>query len=133
MKKYDFIFKISFITYLLALIARPYMTARIWADIILFIFIFSCMYQITYIFYLRKKENVTFLKSIAKYFLYLTYTGDIVVGYMLLDTVLEIGYHNGWELIGLLFVGLPIFIICSIYQFVYYGLKRKKSKEINNL
>lgn len=133
MKKYDFIFKISFITYLLALIARPYMTARIWADIILFIFIFSCIYQITYIFYLRKKENLTFSKSIVKYFLYLTYIGDIIVGYMLLDAILEIGYSSGWELIGLLFVGLPIFIICSIYQLVYYILKRKKIKKVNNL
>lgn len=121
MKKYDFIFKISFINYLLALIAIPYMTASSWADIILFIFIFSCIYQIAYIFYLRKKENVTFLKSIANYFLYLTYTGDIVVGYMLLDMMLE----GGWALIRLLFIGLPIFIICSIYQLVYYRLKRK--------
>lgn len=132
MKKYDFIFKISFISYLLALIARPYMTAQSWADSILFIFIFSCMYQITYILYLRKKENVTFLNSIANYFLYLTYISDILVGYMFLDTVLEIGYTNGWELVGLVYIGLPVFIICSIYQFVYYRLKRRKTKKINN-
>ena len=69
MKKYDFIFKIAFINYLLVLIARPYITGRTWADIILFMFIFSCVYQIIYIFYLRKKENLTFLKSIANYFL----------------------------------------------------------------
>lgn len=133
MNKYDFIFKVSFINYLLALIAAPYMTARTWADIILFLFIFSCIYQIIYIFYLRKKENVTFSKSIANYFLYLTYTSDIVVGAMFLDMVLEIGYDSGWEEVGFIFVWLPVFIISSIYQFIYYTIKRKKKKEINKI
>ena len=133
MKKYNFIFKISFISYLLALVAMPYMTARIWADIILFIFIFFCIYQINYIFYFRKEENVTFLEGIANYFLYLTYTCDVVVGYMLLDAVLEIGYTNGWEWIGLVFVGLPTFVVCSIYQFIYYRLKKRKKDIKENI
>lgn len=133
MKKYDFIFKLSFINYILVLIALPYITARTWADIILFLFIFSCIYQITYIFYLRKKENVTFLKSIANYFLYLTYTSDVIVGAMFLDMLLEIGYDSGWEEVGFIFVWLPVFIISSIYQFIYCIIKRKKNKEINKL
>ena len=126
MNKYDFIFKVSFI-------AAPSMTERTWADIILFLFIFSCIYQIIYILYLRKKENVTFSKSIANYFLYLTYTSDIVVGSMFLDMVLEIGYDSGWEAVGFIFVWLPVFIISSIYQFIYYKIKRKKNKEINKI
>ena len=133
MNKYDFILKMSFISYLLVLVAKPYITARTWADIILFLFIFSCIYQIAYILYLRKKENVTFLRSIANYFLYLTYMGDIIAGYLLLDTYVGIGYTSGWEKVGLVFVGLPIFIISSIYQLIYYLLKRKKCKKTNNL
>jgi len=126
MKKYDFIFKIAFINYLLVLIARPYITGRTWADIILFMFIFSCVYQIIYIFYLRKKENLTFLKSIANYFLYLTYIGDVIAVYSFFDAMRNIA---GWEMISFLFIGLPIFVICSIYQFMYYIIKKKKSKD----
>lgn len=67
--KYSKIFNISFISYILIIFAGPYVTAQTWADICMFLFCSSLLYQLVFIFYLRKKENIKLGKCIAKYFL----------------------------------------------------------------
>lgn len=131
MKKYNLFFKLSFINYLLILIAIPYITARIWADIILILFICSCLYQIIYIAWLRKKENVKFLTSIAGYFLNLTYILDIIViSFVITEIILQLGYIGGLEGAVLIIIGLPVYIVAIIYKIIYYRLKnRNKTKK----
>lgn len=70
MKIYTNIFKITFITYIMIIIARPYVTAQLWADICLLLFLVTLIYQIIYIIHLRKKENIKFYKSLITYFIY---------------------------------------------------------------
>ena len=78
MKKYTNIFVITFITYILMIFARPYVTAQVCADLCLFLFILAIIYQIVYIIYFRKKDNVNFVKSYVfyrciKYYKYIHY------------------------------------------------------------
>ena len=132
MSKYDLIFRISFINYLLVLIARPYITARTWADIILLVFILSCIYQFTYIVYFRKKDGLKISISIANWFLYITYIMDILVIYFLIDIILALGNIGGLEGAVLMIIGLPIYLIAIIYKIIYYRIIKRKSNNIKN-
>ena len=69
MKKYTNIFVITFFTNILMIFARLYVTAQVWADLCLFLFILATIYQVVYIVYFRKKDNVNFLKSLFMYFI----------------------------------------------------------------
>lgn len=134
MKKCSLLFKLSFINYFLVLIARPYITARTWADIILILFIISCIYQIIYILLMRRKGNITFLKGLSDYFLNLTYVMDVVViCFIITEIILKLGYIGGLEGAILIIIGLPIYIIAIIYKIIYYRLNnRNRSKKSNN-
>ena len=70
MKKYSLIFKLSFLSYIACIFVTPYITARTYADVIFFIFLFCCGYELLYLFYLRKKDNVSFGKALADLFRY---------------------------------------------------------------
>ncbi len=50
-EKYDLFFILSFVSYVLIMIASPYVTAQLWADIILLLFIMALVYQFIYIFF----------------------------------------------------------------------------------
>ena len=67
--KYNLLFKLSFIMYILIIFARPYVSAKVWADAILVLFVVAVGYQLLYLFYLRKKEHLKFGRTIAQYFL----------------------------------------------------------------
>lgn len=60
MQKYNLIFRISFTSYIMFMIAMPYITALFWADSFMIVFIISLIYQFAYLFVLRKKENKKF-------------------------------------------------------------------------
>lgn len=82
-KKYDLIFRLSFVSYVLILIASPYVTAQTWADIILLIFIMTLVYQFVYIFFLRKKYNKKFSNVFFRFLLYgmTSVSVYIIIGY----------------------------------------------------
>ena len=132
MKKFNFFFKLSFINYFFVLIAIPYITARIWADIILILFILSCIYQIMYIIFLRRHENITFLKSLLEWFLNITYVMDvIVIFFVITEIILNLGYIGGLEGAILIIIGLPIYVVSIIYKIIYHKLhNRNKDKKI---
>ncbi len=132
MSKYDLINKISFINYLLVLIARPYITARAWADIIFLVFILSCIYQFTYILYFRKKDGLKISTSIANWFLYITYIMDILVIYFLIDVIFALGNIGGLEGVVLIIMGLPIYVLAIIYKIIYYKILKRKFNSIKN-
>jgi hypothetical protein len=119
------VFRLTFISYVSVFLARPYVTAEAWADIILLLFIASCGYQLAYVFYLRKKEDVRFLRSLAEFFLYLCFAVELYI--LLFYLVIDSG--TGWEFVFY----IPAFILCLIYQicFLLVGRiikKRKQSK-----
>ena len=67
--KYNLLFKLSFIMYILMIFARPYVSAKVWADAIVILFVIAVGYQLLYLFHLRKKEHLKFGRAIAQYFL----------------------------------------------------------------
>lgn len=138
-KKYSLIFLLSFITYFFILIARPYVSARWSADIVLLIFIIAIIYQIIYIFYLRKYSNVSLKYAIVLYFLYLFLILEIYIIYyylhIFISNFIEIngGFaekvtnslnyikNDGWANL----INLPILAICVFYQITFFIIKRK--------
>ena len=143
MKKYSLIYMLSFVFYSLALVSLPYITVQTWADILFFLFIGSCIYQLIYIIYLRKKENVTLGRSIARYFLYLSIVGSIFIVITYLDLFIN-GYEQrtfvtgdlietyykfeAWKNAGFVnFFCLPLLAMFTIYEILYALKGRKKS------
>ena len=45
------------------------MSAKVWADAIVILFVIAVGYQLLYLFHLRKKEHLKFGRAIAQYFL----------------------------------------------------------------
>lgn len=136
--KFDFILKLTYISYILIIKARPYVTARTWADIVMFIFVNSIIYQLCYLFFLRKKENVSFLRSLAKMFLYFSFVINAYIIFYYIDI-----YINGYTFCFLSFVGethygfeawkeypfgIPVIIVFTIYEICYFVALRRTKK-----
>lgn len=148
MRKYSLLnsmFLMSFIMYSVILFASPYVTARTWADVIMLIFLVAVCYQLVYLFYLRKKDNLKFGRCLALYFLCLfgsleiyaiLYYADLAVnGYTPTDFL---GNQTGETVYGLRavkddgwahFVFVPLFIICTIYQIIYFVVVSRKGRK----
>lgn len=124
MQKYTLVFRLSFIGYLLAALARPYITAQTWADIILMLFLGCCAYQLLYILFFRRKDGAGFLRSIARLFLYTTF---VLYLYTFLFYAFDVGYHMGLEFL----IYIPLNILCLVYQALYVAIdgKMKKGRE----
>ena len=141
--KYNIGFKISFIMYTLALVALPYMTARTWADIIALLFVVAVFYELFYLFYLRKKDNVKLSRAIAQYFLYLLISLELYVLINCIDLAVNgytptdfLGNSIGEAVYGLkaiiedkmgVFVFGHIIVIATIYQIIY-AIATKRSR-----
>ena len=143
MKKYNLIFRLSFITYIMALIVNRYVTAKLWADICILLFIVALIYQLAYIFVLRKKDDKKFSEVLGVFFLlaitsvsgyiFIDYLYMFVNGYTPTDFIgnsLETTYYgfeaileNGWS--NLIYV--PYLIFNLIVLIVYKVMKRKSS------
>ena len=141
--KYNLLFKLSFIMYILIIFARPYVSAKVWADAILVLFVVAVGYQLLYLFCFRKKEHLKFGRTIAQYFLCsllslevwtVLHCGDLFIngftprdwlGSFIGETV------YGWAAItgdGIdFFCYSAIVIVSTIYQIVY-GLVFIKKK-----
>jgi len=97
MKKYNLIFRLSFITYIMFMIAMPYITAQFWADLFMLLFIVSLIYQFVYLFVLRKKENQKFGEVLILFLvlaittlsirMLIDYMNDFIKGYTPTDFV----------------------------------------------
>lgn len=136
MKKFSLIFLISFLIYILAIFAVPYMTARIWADVIALLFILACCYQLLYIIFLRKRDSVSLGRSISRYFLYLFsavitviliyYGNNFINGFTPTNFF---GQEIGEKVYGFEAVikdewahlfAIPLVFISFLYQIIYY-------------
>lgn len=122
LKKYGIIYMLSFVFYFFVLEARPYISAQTWADILLLLFIFAIIYEITYLIFLRKKECVGFGRALARWFLY---------GFTALEVSLLKNYFDeilfATDLVHILVA--PLFLLCVLYQIGYFTVSyfvRKK-------
>ncbi len=142
MNKYTNIFKMSFIFYVLVILASGYVTAQVWADIIFILFICSVIYQLIYLIYLRKKDNKKFFASLGLYFLFvissvsaviiINYIKYFIFGYTpsdFLGNTYDATYYgfraiveNEWE--NIFYV--PWLIINAIIISIYYIIKKRK-------
>ena len=147
MKKFSLIYVLSFLSYFFVYSAVPYITARIWADIAFYIFIIAVLYQLTYIFYLRKKENVSFSRAVARLFLYISSLINILYavscvyiyffGYTSYTWIksYKIGNYYGWEAIeksGMNYVFLLI-LIPILYQLLYILISKHLKNKAKRL
>jgi len=127
MKKFSLIFRLSFLSYTLSAIALPTASSLNWVTFAHLAFFTCCCYQLIYIFFLRKKENVSFSHSIAVLFLYVAFAFQlfVIMGYS--GIVNKILGYNSFDTDSLLFFffHLPIFLLCIIYQICYFIKKYK--------
>jgi hypothetical protein len=139
MKEFDLILKLSFVSYPAFALAIPYVTARAWADCLVFVFGACVLYQLIYIIFLRRKENVSLSRSIARTSLYMTVTvSATVVGYYIYIFFFGFTYdffmiHNvyygfeAWKNCFMSIVYVPLLIINAVYRFLYCHISRKKA------
>lgn len=143
MKKFNLIFRLSFITYIMAMIARTYVTAQIWADLTIILFIAALIYQLVYLFVLRKKDDKKFSEILGLFFvlaitsvsgyIFINYLDMFINGYTPTDFIgnsLETTYYgfeaileNFWS--NLIYV--PYLVFNLIVLVIYKLIKRKKS------
>ncbi|MBR5773695.1 MAG: hypothetical protein IKY44_02470 [Clostridia bacterium] len=141
MKIFSLIFSLSFLTYISAIFARPYITGAIWADVLLLLFILACCYQLLYIIFLRKKDSVSLGRSISRYFLHffsvviavilIYYANNFINGF---TPGTWVGHATGETVYGFeavvsdgfahLFL-VPLAFISFLYQIVYCLVSRR--------
>ena len=144
MKKYSLIFKLSFITYIMAMFARPYVTAQIWADFAIILFIAALIYQLVYLFVLRKKDDKKIGETLGLFFILgistvsvyicIDYLNMFINGYTPTDWVgnslgktyygFEAIIENAWSNI----VCVPYLVFNLIVLFIY----KLKTRKVNN-
>lgn len=145
MKRHGFFFALSFITYPLVLTAVPYITAKTWADIICFFFVNAVIYQLLYVFFLRKSESISLPKAFALMFLYITFSMQLYSLYTYADIYINgftpsswLGGTTGETVYGFDAIAcddwtniflVPIIIICIIYQIVYFSVQKKSAEK----
>lgn len=112
MKNHLLLFRASFISYILVIMASNYITARTWADIILFVFIACVIYQVIYILYLGRISGFSLGRNIARYFLY-----------SLANISLFIIFHYVYSFM----FGYSTHSITGVYGGTYYGFEAWKS------
>jgi hypothetical protein len=92
MKKHNAIFTISFIPYFIVLFAIPYISARTWADVCFVFLLLSIIYQLCYIIFLRRRNKVSLLRSLSRFFLYALMAGSSYIVVQYIDM-----YINGYS------------------------------------
>ena len=143
MKKYNLNFRLSIITNIMAMIARTYVTAQIWTDLTIILFIAALIYQLVYLFVLRKKDDKKFGEILGLFFvlaitsvsgyIFIDYLDMFINGYTPTDFIgnsLETTYYgfeaileNFWS--NLIYV--PYLVFNLIVLVIYKLIKRKKS------
>lgn len=152
-KKFSLLYMLSFIIYPITINELLYyMSARTGSDVIGILFILAFIYELTYIIYIRKRENIGLGRSISRFFLYLIYsitamlfvgyinaffngytstyffglcTGETCYGFSALYQML----FNSWEHL----FDIPILIVFLIYTVTYYKIScRLKDKSDKN-
>ena len=135
-KIFSVLYALSFLCILPLYYASPYISAQTWADAVALISAVCAVYAFLYIVWLRKKDNVSLGRAVARYFLYfnfmvligllLHYCGLFFNGFTATDVMgnavsdRKYGFaaiaEDGWGNM----VYVPLLIFCVIYQAGYY-------------
>ena len=119
MKKYNLIFRLSFIIYIIFMIAMPYITVQVWADLIMLLFIASLIYQFTYLIVLRKKDNKKFGEILILFIILAITTLSVR---MLIDYVYT--FINGYT---------PTDFVGNSLGHTYYGIQAILENQLKNI
>lgn len=145
MKKLSIIYCVSFLIYIPRFFVNPYVTARLYADIINLIFILILLFQLLYIIFLRKKDAVSLPRAIARFFLYTTVSAEIILliwygnnfingytptsfyGEPVGDTIYGFSavFQDSWSHI----IFVPVLFISIIYQVMYLCINKNMSRK----
>ena len=143
MKKYSVIYAVSFIFYFLLYLTRPHISViNGWYEVIVeYLFTASVLYELIYLFYLRKREDVSFGKALARLFLYAFIAFDGIWIFHIVHsffTGVSVGFFGdtnaryGFEAINSdLFRAIvldPIFVVGIIYQIICFVRWKRKKK-----
>lgn len=142
--KYDVLFKVSFLTYLVYLL-KEINTVQKGADSIFFIglIIIGVLYQLCYIVFLRKRSDIKISRAIARYFLYTLCTLSLTYlvygihlyffGYDVYSWILPVYIKTVYGMEALqyswYFMFAPVWVINGLYAILYCFIqKRLKNK-----
>lgn len=142
MKKFGLIYLLSFLSYsmfllYLSVFTTLYPVVELGAFVLGILSAASFIYEITYIVYLRRKENISLPRSIARFFLYLLISIGLYVIFFYIYVFfagLYFGFigngarYYGFEAWGILnaFYLWLLFIPPAIYAAIYYIVSNKK-------
>lgn len=142
MKKYSLIYLLSFLSYIFIWISLLNVSDGLWT---VWLFVISIIYQLLYIFILRKKDGVSFRRSISRYYLYflIVLCTIIIGGYI---SVFFNGYSvckgvmtycsepyygfEAWVKMEDNSIFIPLIVLSMIYFIRYYN-NYKKTKKSN--
>ncbi len=132
-------YMLSFVIYPLLYAAVPYVTAQTWADIVAMLAIIVGIFQLCYIIFLRKKDEVSLGCSIARFFLYFSSVSAACLIWFYIDIFFN-GYswgflgashgpyygfeawrEAGWDNI----IYIPLLTIFAAYIITYFVISRK--------
>ena len=91
------------------MIAMPYITAQIWADLIMVLFISSVIYQFVYLFGLRKKDNKKFSEILVLFLI----CGITSVSVRMIIDYINV-FINGYT---------PTDFVGNSLDYTYYGIQ----------
>ena len=147
MKKYNLFFRLSFIIYIIFMIAMPYITAQVWDDLIMLLFIASLIYQFTYLIVLRKKDNKKFGEILILFIILaittlsvrmlIDYADAFINGYTPTDFVGNSFGHTYYGIQAILenklknIIYIP-YIVVNLIILIIYNLKVRKAGNSKN-
>lgn len=145
MKKYSLIYGLSFIVYVADAVffcfggmTMHYKTQ----DVFVLLMIAALIYELLYIAFLRRKEKVSLLRSIAQFFMYAFIVVGLVsvqyyayiffFGYeerrLISGALVKVHYgFEAWETLGYWFLFIPV-ISALIYIFIYFTVSHSIKK-----
>ena len=145
-KPYTSVCFLSYISYIAVYFAMPYGLAfdwtLKWSNWASYFFALSVLYQITYLFYFRKRDNVSFGRALAYYVLGLSILGDMLVLYTYAKAFFN-GYvfsfftfysrrYYGFEawknMVYESIILLPLLTLSTVYQIIFFMIRRRAKK-----
>ena len=129
------------------MIAMPYITAQVWADLIMLLFIASLIYQFTYLIVLRKKDNKKFGEILILFIILaittlsvrmlIDYADAFINGYTPADFVGNSLGHTYYGIQAILenqlknIIYIP-YIVVNLIILIIYKLKARKAGNSKN-
>ncbi|MBR5273009.1 MAG: hypothetical protein IKU25_06435 [Clostridia bacterium] len=151
MKKYYLIFKLTFIFDVLFAFAWLDFSAALWADWAVILCIPALIYQLVYLFILRKKDNKKFFEILLMIILFFITSLSVFLFTCCVDTYINgytphdiLGHKTGDTIYGMQAISRSLecvlaiaymianALILIIYHFIVILLKKRKARSVDN-